>query len=182
MDEATAVKSALASGGGKIRTLGAILSVIGIVFIVMPEALGLGVSGLLGVLLILLGLFRGAFAWVAASWGSVLLRYAIAVLAVAAGIVVLSDPARGLEVLTMILAIYLFLDGICQLALALPLRPFGGMWIMLSGVASIVLAIMIWRQWPASGESALGILIGVKLLVDGLAIFGVGGTAKAMAN
>ena len=94
----------------------------------------------------------------------------------------LSDPGRSLQVLTVILAVYLLLDGVSEILLALPLRPIGGMWVMLSGVVSIVLAIMIWRQWPASGEWALGVLVGVKLLVDGLAFVGVGAAAKAASS
>lgn len=162
--------------------IGAILSLLGIIFIVRPEALGTGVAVLVGVLLIILGLFRIAFAWVASTWGSTLLRFLIGALAVAAGAVVLTDPGRGREVLTAILVVFLLLDGISEILLALPLRPAGGLWVMLSGVVSIVLAIMIWRQWPASGEWALGILIGIKLLIDGLAILGVGAAAKSMAS
>lgn len=180
--EPTAASSTLGPVAGKVIAVGGILSLVGIIFIVKPEALGTGVATLVGVLLIILGLFRSAFAWVASTWGSTLLRFLIGALAVAAGAVVLSDPGRAREVLTAILAVYLLLDGISEIMLALPLRPVGGMWVMLSGVVSIVLAVMIWRQWPASGEWALGVLIGVKLLVDGLAIMGVGAAAKAVTS
>ena len=180
--EETVARSSLSSVSGKVIAVGAVLSLIGIVFILKPEALGMGVSSLVGVLLIILGLFRIAFAWIASTWGSTLLRFFIGALALAAGILVLMDPARGREVLTIVLAVYLLLDGISEVALALPLRPIGGMWVMLSGIVSIVLAIMIWRQWPASGEWALGILIGVKLLIDGLAILGVGVAAKSTTS
>lgn len=180
--EPTAASSTLGPVGGKVIAIGAILCLIGIVFIAKPDMLGASVAALVGILLVILGLFRIAFAWVASTWGSTLLRFLIGILAVAAGVVVLGDPGRARDVLTMILAVYLLLDGISEIMLALPLRPMGGMWVMLSGVVSIVLAIMIWRQWPASGEWALGILIGVKLLVDGLAIMGVGAAAKAVTS
>jgi uncharacterized membrane protein HdeD (DUF308 family) len=170
--EPTKVNASLGSASGKVIGVGVVLSLVGIVFILAPQALGLGISTLIGVLLIILGLLRIAFAWVAS----------IGVLAVAGGVLMLSDPARSLQVLTVILAVYLLLDGISEILLALPLRPIGGMWVMLSGVVSIVLAIMIWRQWPASGEWALGVLVGVKLLVDGLAIVGVGAAAKAASS
>lgn len=179
--ESTEASSALGPVAGKVIAIGAILAIVGIIFIAKPDLLGAGVAALIGVLLVILGLFRIAFAWVASTWGSTLLRFLIGVLAVAAGVVVLSDPGRAREVLTVILAIYLLLDGISEIALALPLRPVGGMWVMLSGIVSIVLAVMIWRQWPASGEWALGVLIGVKLLIDGLAILAVGAGAKKLA-
>lgn len=180
--EPAKVNSSLGSASGKVIGVGVVLSLVGIVFILAPQALGLGISTLIGVLLIILGLLRIAFAWVASTWGSTILRFLIGVLAVAGGVLMLSDPARSLRVLTVILAVYLLLDGISEILLALPLRPIGGMWVMLSGVVSIVLAIMIWRQWPASGEWALGVLVGVKLLVDGLAIVGVGAAAKAASS
>ena len=180
--EPTRVDTSLRAASGKVIGIGVVLSLVGIVFIVAPQSMGMAVSGLVGVLLIILGISRIAFAWVASTWGSTLLRFFIGVLAVTGGVLMLSDPGRSLQVLTVILAVYLLLDGVSEILLALPLRPIGGMWVMLSGVVSIVLAIMIWRQWPASGEWALGVLVGVKLLVDGLAFVGVGAAAKAASS
>lgn len=174
------VANASPQAGGKVMGVGAILALIGVVFMAKPDILGMGIAALIGFLLIVLGLFRLAFAWVSASWGSTVLQLLVGGLAVAAGVVMLTDPSRGLEVLTVILGIYLLLDGISEVAMSLSLRPVGGMWLMISGIVSIVLAVMIWRQWPTSGEWALGFLIGIKLLVDGLAILAVGfGIKKA---
>jgi len=37
-------------------------------------------------------------------------------------------------------------------------------------------------QWPASGELAVGVLIGIKLILDGISLIGLGVTAKAIAD
>ena len=64
----TKVSSSLRSASGKVIGVGVVLSLVGIVFILAPQALGMGVSSLVGVLLIILGLLRIAFAWVASTW------------------------------------------------------------------------------------------------------------------
>ena len=48
---------------------------------------------------------------------------------------------------------------------------------LLSGVASLLVGVVMWVQWPASGEWGIGLLIGIKLLVDGATLIGLGATA-----
>ena len=110
------------------------------------------------------------------------MRFLLALLALVAGVLIISDPERGLAALTIVVAVFLLLDGISQILLSLPLRPVGGIWLMLSGIASVVIGCILWQQWPASGEWALGILVGAKLLVDGLGLIGVGSVMKAVSN
>jgi uncharacterized membrane protein HdeD (DUF308 family) len=59
------------------------------------------------------------------------------------------------------------------------LKPIGGGTIMLlDGIFSIVLGILIWVKWPASGEWAIGLLVGIKLLIDGIALLSLGMIGK----
>jgi uncharacterized membrane protein HdeD (DUF308 family) len=180
--ERTIDKSLFVSISGKVIGLGAVLGLIGLLFVVAPEMLGLAVGTVAGVLLILLGVIRGLFAWIASTWGAVFLRFLLALLALVAGVLIISDPERGRAALTIVVAVFLVADGLSQIFLSLPLRPVGGIWLMLSGIASVVISLIIWQQWPASGEWALGILVGAKLLVDGLGLIGVGSVMKAVSN
>jgi uncharacterized membrane protein HdeD (DUF308 family) len=83
----------------------------------------------------------------------------------------------------MVLVFYLVADGITSLIFALRLPPAtGGAWMMLGAVASLVIGILMYMQWPASGELAVGILIGIKLILDGSTLIGVGSVAKAAAD
>jgi uncharacterized membrane protein HdeD (DUF308 family) len=41
---------------------------------------------------------------------------------------------------------------------------------LISGVLSLLVGFLIWRQWPLAGTSALGILIGANLLCTGVAL------------
>ena len=53
---------------------------------------------------------------------------------------------------------------------------------MLGAVASLIIGVLIWRQWPLSGELAIGVLIGIKLILDGIELIAVVATAKALAS
>ena len=51
------------------------------------------------------------------------------------------------------------------------LRPIEGWgWTLFSGIAALVLGIMIWRQFPVSGEWAVGTITGIHMILAGSAI------------
>jgi uncharacterized membrane protein HdeD (DUF308 family) len=54
-------------------------------------------------------------------------------------------------------------------------RPSG--WMLVNGIAALVLGILIWVHWPSSSAWAIGTLVGVNLLLTGITrlIFGVAG-------
>ena len=53
---------------------------------------------------------------------------------------------------------------------------------MFGGAISIVLGIMIWRQFPLSGVWAIGVLLGIKLLFGGMIMVAAGSTVRAVAG
>jgi uncharacterized membrane protein HdeD (DUF308 family) len=173
----------IAKVGGLIRLLGVGLVILGALAIWAPEVTGMTVSVVVGVVLILGGILRTAFAWIAIGWGSLLLRAAVGILTIIAGGYMIMQPDVGAQVLAMVLVFYLVADGITSLIFALRLPPAtGGAWMMLGAVASLVIGILMYMQWPASGELAVGILIGIKLILDGSTLIGVGSVAKAAAD
>jgi uncharacterized membrane protein HdeD (DUF308 family) len=105
------------------------------------------------------------------------------VLALVAGGMMIADPALGLQAITIIAILYLIADGVSQIVFAVRLPPAaGGVWIMLSGIVSVVLGILIWRGWPVSGEQAVGLFIGIKLILDGIALIAVAAAARAVGG
>ena len=43
----------------------------------------------------------------------------------------------------------------------------GSGWILFDGIVTLILALMIWRSWPASAVWALGTIVGINLLMSG---------------
>jgi uncharacterized membrane protein HdeD (DUF308 family) len=39
--------------------------------------------------------------------------------------------------------------------------------LLVHGIASLVLGIGIWRQWPLSGLWVIGLFVGIELMVNG---------------
>ena len=39
--------------------------------------------------------------------------------------------------------------------------------VFLDGIVTLVLAIMIWRTWPASTEWVIGTLVGISMIFSG---------------
>ncbi len=169
--------------GENVRNLGIVLIVLGALSIWAPQVSGKTLAVIIGVLLILGGIGRTLFWWFAPSWGSALLRAAVGVLTVVAGVYMLMQPEVGSSALAIVLMFYLFADGITSLIMALRMPPIvSGGWMLLGSLASIALGVLMWMQWPASGELAVGLLIGIKLILDGVSLIGLGVAAKAVSD
>ena len=173
----------IAKIGGLIRLHGVGLVILGALAVWAPEMTGMTVSVIVGVVLIVGGVLRTTFAWMATGWGSLFLRAAVGILTVIAGGYMIMQPDVGSQALAIVLVFYLFADGITSLIFAVRLPPAaGGAWMMLGAIASLVIGVLMWMQWPVAGELAVGVLIGIKLILDGVTLIGVGSIAKAAVD
>jgi uncharacterized membrane protein HdeD (DUF308 family) len=153
---------------------GIVLLLLGIVAVIIPPIATLTVEILIGWLLLasgvigLISTFRmhGApgFGW---SLGSGLI-------AVAAGIILLTWPLSGTVSLTLVLAIFLLFEGIFSIILSLNHRRggFSARWNMLlfSGLVDICLAVIIFVGLPGTAAWAIGVLVGINLIFGGSAL------------
>jgi uncharacterized membrane protein HdeD (DUF308 family) len=70
--------------------------------------------------------------------------------------------------LTLALAVLFFVEGIIHIVTWFHIRSKpGAFWLLFDGVVTLVLAIMIWKSWPASAVWALGTIVGINLLMTG---------------
>ena len=85
--------------------------------------------------------------------------------------------------LIALLATYSILTGALTAILGVQLRPIKGWgWRLFSGIAALVLGIMIWRQFPVSGMWAVGTLAGIHMIFGGSSIASVCGAARRAAK
>lgn len=159
------------------------LIVLGALSIFAPSLAGMTIGVMVGIYLLLGGVLRTAFAWVASSWGTAILRFLLGILTIAAGGIMIFQPAAGLQAITIVLAVYFLIDGIVTLLLAFSLPPaVGGAWLMVGGVLSILLAVAIYVGWPQTGEAAVGLLVGVKLILEGGILVAVASALRALGR
>ncbi len=179
MDTADVLRP-IAKIGGLVRLFGIGLLVLGALSVWAPEISGMTVSVIVGIVLILGGILRTAFAWLSPGWGSLFMKILVGILTIIAGGYMIAGPETGSQALAVVLVFYLFVDGLTTLIIATRLPPAaGGAWMMIGAIASLLIAVLMWMQWPASGELAVGVLIGIKLILDGVTLIGVGSAAKA---
>jgi uncharacterized membrane protein HdeD (DUF308 family) len=184
MDQQTAVKVAedVKKGSGWLMLLGGALVILGFLAIGAPLVTGVTVTLMIGMLILAGGLVRIVFAFRAQTWGQGLLAFLLGGLGVLAGLVVLARPLFGLATLTLVLATWFFVDGICEIIYAFRLKPLSGWgWTLFSGIVAVLLGVMIWSEWPLSGAWAIGVLVGVKLFFSGSGLFGIGAAARGDA-
>ncbi len=152
---------------------GIALLILGILAIVVPLIATIAVTVLLGWLLLMSGVVgliatfrsRGAPGF----WWSLI----SAVLGIVAGVVLLGWPLSGALTLTLILTVFLVLEGVVSILYALEhRRELSGRWGMMlfSGIIDLILAGIIFEGLPGTAAWAIGLLIGINLVFGGSAL------------
>jgi len=82
-------------------------------------------------------------------------------------VIVLEHPAEALLLYTLLLAVFFFVEGLFRIVAALAghFRHWG--WVLLNGVITLLLGVLIWRQWPLSGLYVVGLFLGINMVVEG---------------
>lgn len=129
--------------------------------------------------LIIAGVTRTMWAFKAGSFGGGALAVLTGGVMVVGGLAVFARPMLGAASMALILAIYFLADGIAEIIGAFDAKPAEGWgYMVFDGAISILLAWMIWSQWPLSGAWAVGVLVGVRLIFVGAGMLMFGSLAK----
>ena len=164
----------------RLTWLGWAVMVLGLLAIVSPLTAGKATVILVGLILLIAGLAQLLAAFRADQSGSSRLLTAMlgAITAVAA-VFVLAHPLLGLRFLTFLLVAYLVCEGFWKIIVSLrSMHAAGYLWLLASGILSLLLGLLIWQQWPLAGTSAVGILVGVNLVGTGIALLAFAGSMK----
>ena len=85
------------------------------------------------------------------------------------GLILVTRPVLGAEVVTVFMAMFFLIGGhfqhIGSAWVALP----GWGWQALDGLIALVLGVLVLAQWPASGLWVIGLFIGIDLIFYGAA-------------
>jgi uncharacterized membrane protein HdeD (DUF308 family) len=146
--------------------------VFGILAIAMPWVAGQSILLMVGALVMAAGVLRMIWAFKAGSLGKGILVFLIGVLTLLAGIAVIAHPVMSSAILTVMLAVYFFVDGFSELMAAFSLKEGKG-WLIFDAVVTILLGIMIFTGFPLAGTVAIGVFLGIKLLFVGVTMLTV---------
>ncbi len=154
---------------GWFLALGLFMVIVGTLALGSSMAVTLFSMIFLGWLMIFAGVVEGVHAFWKKEWGGLFLHLLVGVLYVVVGFMVLANPEASALSLTLIMAIFFILVGIFRIILAGAMRfPHWG-WVLFNGIITLILGILIWRQWPVSGLWVIGLFIGIDLIISGWA-------------
>jgi uncharacterized membrane protein HdeD (DUF308 family) len=152
-------------GGILVGTGLVVLADVAVASVISVQFLGwtLIIGGAIGIALALWQAGRSGF-WIGLLGG---------VLALVAGLVMVRHPEATLVALSAAIGALMLINGIIRLGAAVQHRGSRTA-LIVSGLFSLLLGVLIFAQWPTSALWLIGTLLGVQLLLDGLALIVVG--------
>lgn len=124
---------------------------------------------LFGWLLMAGGVAEIISAFWAGRWSGMVVHLLIGVLYAFVGFLFVDRPAASAVELTLIISIFMIVGGIFRIVFALGQKFHGSGWVLLNGVATLVLGVLIYKQWPASGLWVIGLFLGIEMIFNGWA-------------
>jgi uncharacterized membrane protein HdeD (DUF308 family) len=156
---------------GWFLTLGIGLIVLGIAAIGAPFIATLAVETLIAWLLIIGGIILTVHAFRSRRWGKFALELAGGLLYIFVGFLALAFPLWGALTLTLLLAIFFLAEGAVKIFQSLTFRPLSNWgWMFFSGLASVALGILLWVGLPATSFLAIGLIVGIDLILGGFSM------------
>lgn len=166
-------------GVAMLTFLGIVLIVFGVICLVSPAIAGGAITYVVGALLAAAGLIQVIQGLREPAWASKLLPIILGCIMIVAGVSVLAHPWIGMTVLTIVLAVSFVLEGCWKIFASFAFRPaVGWLGLLLSGIIAIVIGGLIWAEWPASALWAIGVLVGVDLMMTGVAMVALATTVR----
>ncbi len=160
------------------NTTGMLLLLIGVIAILLPQAVSIVLSIFIGSLLILSGLAVGYGSWTGYRHKG--LAWLKPFVLIVIGLLVTFNPAAIAAALGLLLVIYFALTGFASLGFAFDHRPLGGwVWMLMNGILSITLAFIFLLGWPFSSVALIGILVGISFLFDGISLLAISRAMKS---
>jgi uncharacterized membrane protein HdeD (DUF308 family) len=173
---------ALRAKRGWIIALGIIYVVAGLIAlgsVVMATVVSVFV---VGIMMLIAGVAEVINAFQVKSWGKFFLWILLGVLYIVAGFVTFENPLLAAALLTLMLGVALLASGIMRIILAFSMREVTPwIWVVLSGVITVLLGLVILAHWPVSSLYILGLFLGIDLIFAGVSWISVGSGLKTRA-
>lgn len=165
------IRSEISAGATRLTWLGVLAILVGAAAIVFPMVSTMTIVYFTGILLLVFGAISLGVSFSIIGAGPFFASLLFSLLSIGSGIYLLARPQEGAQALTLFVGFLFLMQGAYEMAFAFEMRPLRGWWAMLlSSLASVVLAIVILTSWPAISMIVLGTLFGVNFLSSGIAL------------
>jgi uncharacterized membrane protein HdeD (DUF308 family) len=157
----------LSARWGWVLALGIVMTLAGVLALGATVFATLATVTLLGAVLFVGGLVDVVSAFTARGWRGFGLALVTGILAATVGVLFMTRPLVAAGILTLLLAVMLLVNGIARIAYAVLDRFPGWGWSLASGIAAVVLGVLLFLHFPSSALWFLGLAIAIELLLRG---------------
>ena len=145
-----------------------LLIVAGLLAMLYPLLSGAAIAVPLGWLLIATAALQGVALFGTRQMPHSSLQLLSIVIALLVGILLLRNPAQAREVITMLVIVYLMVQGVARLTFGFTIRPFENwLWVVLSGVLGVALSLLLIASLPEPPVWVIALFVGLELIGEG---------------
>jgi len=146
---------------------GIVVFLCGILAIIFPISFSVGITKVIGCLVLVAAIGHFAFAFHAREVGGFFWQILIGLLYLVGASCLLINPLLGVVSLALFVPIFLCLEGVFELALYLQLRRSRhAFWLLLDSIGTLVLGVVIIGKWPPASPEIIGTLIGISMMLS----------------
>jgi uncharacterized membrane protein HdeD (DUF308 family) len=165
----------LRAKSGWIIALGVVYIIAGIIALGSVVLATVATVFVVGIMMVIAGVAEVLNAFQIKTWGRFLLWLLLGALYIVAGFITFENPLLAAAILTLFLGIALIASGIMRIVLAFSMQAvMPWIWVLLSGIITLLLGLVVVAHWPVSSLYILGIFLGVDLVLAGASWIGIG--------
>jgi uncharacterized membrane protein HdeD (DUF308 family) len=160
---------------------GIVLAVLGLAAMIVPPLASLAVTIFLGWMFLISGVAGLIVTFWARQMPGFWWSLISAALAVLAGLILLARPMQGVLTLTIVVGAYFLAEGVATIMYALEhRRELSGRWswLLVAGLMDLLISFLIIAGLPGSAEWAIGLLVGINLVIGGASLVGMALAAR----
>jgi uncharacterized membrane protein HdeD (DUF308 family) len=148
--------------------LSILLIICGLLAILLPIEMSIGVVIVIAWLLMISGVFQFIHAFRSSGVGHILWKIVVALIYFATGLCLYMRPGIGIASLTFVIILFLVAEGLIDIIFYFRTRNIGASgWILFDGIITLILGLMIWAHWPSGSLWVIGFLVGINMIMTG---------------
>jgi uncharacterized membrane protein HdeD (DUF308 family) len=150
---------------------GLVFLLLGVLAILFPFVASIALEIYLGALLLVGGIATGIRAIVAKGISHRGSSIVLAVLTIITGLLLLIFVRAGLLALTLVLAVFFVVQGVFEIFHGAQAKGQAGRgWMIASGIAGVIVGLLLWSGLPSTAVWAVGTLTGINFIFTGVAL------------
>ncbi len=149
--------------------IGVLSIIVGVLALLNPFAASVTAELIAGWSFTVLGILQIIEAIRTQGWGGKLWSLLLGIVAFLLGINLIANPLAGLITLTIVLGVMFLVSGAFKLIVGFRIHDKMLKWaVIVSGAVSLLLAFMVLSNLPGSAVIALGVMLAIELLSNGV--------------